>query len=67
MNEFSALLIIVKKKNWKIFNSKIWTSIENSRMSSTLYDHLLLDVGDIRGVSIGMTLDRALDKFCLQM
>lgn len=33
----------------------------------TLYDHLLLDVGDIRGVSIGMTLDRALDKFCLQM
>lgn len=42
-------------------------SIENSRMSSTLYDHLLLDVGDIRGVSIGMTLDRAFDKFCLQM
>lgn len=24
-------------------------------------------VGDIRGVAIVMTLDRALDKFCLQM
>lgn len=39
------MLIIVKKKNWKIFNSKIWTSIENSRMSSTLYNHFIVGCG----------------------
>lgn len=39
----------------------------NRKFSDVFHNHLLLDVGDIRGVSIGMTLDRALDKFCLQM